>query len=104
MRAEQYPQLMKGRLVLVTKTVTRRLQMGHGVVPSSRRAGTRTIDSCVLPFSWPFSMLASCSGAVFGRKLQKILRRGLFLSWSWFVSKFASLMNGGLGSSAFRDL
>jgi len=45
MRAEQKPQLMKGRLVRVTKTATRCPQTGHGAVPSSGMAGLSSSGS-----------------------------------------------------------
>ena len=78
MRAEQNPQLIKGRLVRVTNTATSRPHTGQGAVPNSGMAGVSSTGD--------FSDSGSGSGEYIRARLRKMLWRGLSLSASMFNS------------------
>lgn len=95
MRAEQKPQLMKGRLVRVTKTATRCPQTGQGAVPSSGMAGLSSIGS--FPCS---ESLLFCSMILRPKRLNNSVPFGLSLSMRQRPSflKFAVVL------AVFRDV
>lgn len=96
MRAEQKPQLMNGRLVLVTKTATLYPHTGQGAVPSSGIAGLSSRGS------FGFSLaLCGCEAVFSGSEVLRPIRRnrlkvGLSLSmWeSPLCAEIAELARG----------
>lgn len=77
MRAEQKPQLMKGRFVRVTNTATRCPQTGQGAVPSSGMAGLSSNGS--------FSGSLFSASMILRPKLRSRFGLGLSLSMSQMV-------------------